>query len=162
MPKLKSNLQIKRIFGLAKPLGCSKEDLEDLAFEISEGRVDRLSQLTFDEANAMIVRLGGVPLSSAGSSKRNENYRKQSAGIKTIETEAHLHKIYELGGLRQMNEDGLRSLATRMSLPWPPSTTEQGNKIVEALKAMNRRDGLLKFRPKKEKAPRQPSYRKVA
>lgn len=162
MPKLKSNRQIKRIFGLGHKWGFGKEELEACAEDVTNGRTYRLSQLTFDEANAMIVRLGGIPLSSTGTSKRNENYRKQSAGIKTIETEAHLHKIYELGGLRQMNEDGLRSLATRMKLPWPPSTTEQGNKIVEALKAMNRRDGLLKFRPKKEKAPRQPSYRKVA
>lgn len=77
-----------------------------------------------------------------GNSKRTENYRKQQAGIKSIETENHLNFIDELARLRNMSSEGLEKMGTRMLKHWPPRTTAEGNKIVEALKAMNKRDGL--------------------
>src|SRR4051794_6836009 len=95
-PKSKRPFQIQRMFGLArKPADAEgipvKDYLEGLA---PSGK--RLSELTFDEANAVIVKLGGTAFSLRGFSKRTENYRKQQAGIKTIETDAHLGLIDEL------------------------------------------------------------------
>jgi len=143
--RLKTNAQVGRIFGLAAPkavLAGYPSAQEYIEVMIIENIPDnpRISQLTFDQANSIIKALGGDPFTAYGHSRRTENYRKQAAGIKTIETEAHLTKIREPAAGRGMSADGIAKLATRMRLPWPPSTTEQGNKLVEALKAMNARD----------------------
>lgn len=179
----KSNLQIRRLFGLAaKPAsaaGCKPHDyLSELASDVTRGRTASLAALSFDEANAMIVRLGGDPITSRPFSKRTENYRKQKAGVKSIETSAQIEFIREIAGLRNMSEEGIGKLAAKMHLPWPPNTTEQGNKICEAIKAMNRRDNLVAFpvrtgsgsdrvsktqnQKPKTTAPAEPSFRRVA
>lgn len=137
----KTTEQLRAIFGLGRPLGMEKSDLEELAAAVTHGRSSRLSQLTFDEANAMIHRLGGDPAPANGATpRRTVNHRKQQAGIKTIASARHVKLIRDLARGRRMTENGIASLAKRMRLPWPPHTTDQGNKLVEALKAMNARD----------------------
>jgi hypothetical protein len=84
----KTNEQLRRIFGLAKSRGFDKEDLEALAFEISDGRIARLSLLSFDEANALIRRLGGDEISSIP--RRTLRYRRRQAGIPQIATTRQL------------------------------------------------------------------------
>ncbi len=165
-PQPKKPFQIQRMFGLArKPADAAgipvKEFLEDLAGNITRGRVDRLSLLTFEDANNIIARLGGTPFANYGHSKRTENYRKQAAGIKTIETGAHVEFIRKQAERRNMTEEGIAKLAARMNLPWPTQTTEQGNKLAEALKAMNRRDGLVSSK-KPEARIQQPKFRRIA
>lgn len=141
MPNPKTTDQLRAIFGLGRAKGLDKEDLESLAADVTAGRVERLSLLSFDEANAMISRLGGEPFALKGSTPtRTVNYRKQKAGIQTIESARQLKMIRDLARARNMGEDGLTRLATRMRLPWPTQTTTQGNKIMEALKSMNARD----------------------
>ena len=144
MSNPKTTEQLRAIFGLGKKLGCDKSDLEELAADVSGGRVERLSLLSWEEANAMIVRLGGEPFTSSGLpvARRTENYRNQKAGIKRIETGRHLDLIDELARLRNMSPEGLEKLCRRMIKKPRPTTTQEGNKIVEALKAMNRRDRL--------------------
>lgn len=169
-PQPKKHFQIQRLFGLARqPADAEgipvKEYLEALAAELLPrlSKLPRLSELTFDEANAMIVRLGGTAFSKYGQSRRTENYRKQQAGIKSIETDNHLNFIDELARLRNMSPEGLAKLASRMHVPWPPRTTEQGNKIVEALKAMNKRDGLsANSRDSQDSPDSQPGFRRIA
>lgn len=168
-PRPKTNAQIRRMFGLAKPKAeaarmDTHEYLADVALIQTERRTSSLAELTFDEANKCIRSLGGDPLSRRGISKRTENYRKQQAGVKSIETENHLNFIDELARLRGMTPEGVEKLATRMHVPWPPRTTEQGNKIVEALKAMNKRDGLTQSQRSKVKSQSQnePMFRRVA
>ncbi len=135
----KTNSQLQRIFGLAKPLGCSKEDLEDLAFEISEGRVDRLSQLSFAEANAMIERLGGSLQSMTPA--RTLRYRRTKAGIPQIASHTQIALLKRLVDGRGISEEGLERLCRRMLKGQPkPRTTADANKIIEAIKSMNRRD----------------------
>ena len=150
MPKTqpKKPFQIQRMFGLArKPADAAgipvKEYLEEIAVQVTRRDDAHLSELTFDQANDMIARLGGTPFARYGHSKRTENYRKQKAGIKTIETNAHVEFIRKQAERRNMTEEGIEKLATRMNLPWPTQTTEQGNKLAEALKSMNKRDGLM-------------------
>jgi len=167
-PRPKSNAQVRRMFGLAKPLAVvacleTKEYLEDMASHITRDRTSHISELTFDEANAAIKLMGGDPFPAYGNSKRAENHRKQQAGIKTIETDAHVEFIRKTAAKRNMTEQGLESLAARMNVPWPPQTTEQGNKLAEALKAMNRRDA----QPTANGSPltahsKEPSFRRVA
>jgi hypothetical protein len=172
-PQPKKHFQIQRMFGLAKEPAerarwSTKEHLETIAATVTNGRVSSLSELTFDEANAIIVRLGGsaFPLYS----KRTENHRKQQAGIKTIETDAQLQLIRELAILRNWSVESLNKFCQRVIKKDLPTTTEEGNKIVEGLKAMNRRDGLLAFPARTEtvtdrgpsKSKTKPKFRRVA
>lgn len=137
----KTTEQLRAIFGLGKGLGFAKEDLEQMAAELTDGRVERLSLLSFEQANAMISHLGGDPFPVSGPVPvRTANYRRQKAGVKQIETAKQLNLIDELARLRNMTPEGLERLCLRMIRKPRPATTAEGNKIVEALKAMNRRD----------------------
>lgn len=138
-PKPKTHAQLQRIFGLGHKWGFGKEDLEELCWEISDGKIERLSFLTFDLANAMIERLGGEPFSAV--SRRTVNYRRQQAGISQIATKQQLRFLDELAEKRGISETGLERLCRRMLAGRPrPRTTIEANKIIEAIKAMNRRD----------------------
>ena len=163
----KKNFQIQRMFGLAKPIADQsgqdvKEYLESLAFTVTM-RTERLSELSFDEANDMIEKLGGNRFVLLRRSRRTENYRKQQAGIKTIETDAQLKLINDLAAMRGWTAESLVKFCQRVIKKDSPTTTEEGNKIAEGLKAMNQRDGLLKF---KRNTPAttavEPSFRRVA
>lgn len=137
----KTTDQLRAIFGLGKNVGMDKEDLEGLAETMTSGQVERLSMLSFDQANEMIKHLGGDPFPANGTIPiRTQNYRKQKAGVKTIETEKQLKLIKDLAAKRNMSETALASLCTRIIKRPTPVTTAEGNKIVEALKSMIARD----------------------
>ena len=143
MPKFqpRSIKQNNVIFGLASKHGVDHESLRDLAAEVSDGRVDRLSMLSFEEANRMIHRLGGDPFAGNGSPRRTVNYQRQQAGVQQIAQPAQLSLMRDLAAGRGWSEETLNKFCRRMlkgrSLP---RTTAETNKIVEALKAMNARD----------------------
>ena len=170
-PQPIKDFQRKRLFGLAKFKAehnwqTTHEYLGDLAFVVTRERTSSLKELTFAEANDMISSLGGVPFSLFTRSRRTENYRKQVAGVKTIETDAHLKLIDELAAIRGWTQDSLIKFCQRVIKKDSPVTTDEGNKIVEGLKAMNRRDGLLKFSTPHSaiRTPHsaEPSFRRVA
>lgn len=148
-PSTKSPLQIRALFGLAKAAaeksGCDpKEYLEELASEITDGRVERLSLLSFDEANAMIRRLGGQTFTSV-EPRRTVNHRRQEAGVPQIAQSAHLKLMADLARGRGIGDEGLERLCRRMLRGAArPRTTAETNKIIEALKAMNARDASSK------------------
>lgn len=167
--KPKTNAQLRRIFGLAKPQAelrgmKADEQIEETIFCNIE-RNPRISDLTWDEANAVIKALGGDPFPAYGNSRRNVNYKKQQAGIKTIETDAHLQLIEELAAKLGWDEARLRGFCQRQIKRDSPTTTEEGNKVVEGLKAMAKRDGVIQF-PQRRTAggspAKQPSFRRVA
>lgn len=149
----KTTDQLRAIFGLGKNLGFDKEGLEDLAAEMTDGKVERLSLLSFDQANAMIKHLGGDPFpASGGVPVRTANHRRQKAGVRQIETGKHLKLIKDLAKGRNMSDEGLQKLCLRMIKKPRPTTTKEGNSIVEALKAMNARDAAARSRVEKEAA----------
>lgn len=169
----KSNLQIRRLFGLAaKPAsaaGCKPHDyLSELASDVTRGRTASLAALSFDEANAMITRLGGDPFTERGTSRRTINYRKQKAGIETIVTDAHLKKIDELASMRGWSTETLQKFCRRVIKKDSPTTAHEANKITEGIKAMNRRENLISFPSPKTQVPSpktnsaEPSFRRVA
>lgn len=143
-PTPKTNGQLRAIFGLAKKRGLDKEQIEDIAFDLSGDT--RLSHLSFRHANVIIVRLGGEAFGPGTFGRRKQaarrtvNHQRQQAGIKQIAQPAHLDLMYSLAAGRNMSSDGLERMGMRMIKHWPPRTTEETNKIVEALKAMNHRD----------------------
>jgi hypothetical protein len=151
MPKEKTAGQIRAMFGLAKEPAAKcgqtpKEFLEDLASSLSDGKNAQLSKLTFKAANAIIAKLGGRAFGIGKMSKRTEQFHHQQAGVKRIETSQHLALIERLARGRGMTSEGLenlcrRILGRRLDEDAAPRTTDEGNKIVQALKAMNKRDG---------------------
>lgn len=148
----KTTEQLRAIFGLGKKANFEKADLEEMAADITGGRVERLSLLSFDEANAMIRRLGGEPFSPSSGSplpRRTANYRKQRDGIVTMATPKALAMMDDLAARRGMSPDGLERMCNRMFKSKRPRTAQACNAVIEALKSMNRRDAR---RGKKEAA----------
>lgn len=141
MPKFQPRTikQNNAIFGLAAKHGLDHESLRDLAAEISDGRVDRLGQISFDEANKIIHRLGGEPFRSS-QSRRTTNYQRQQAGVDQIAQPAQLRLMIKLAQGRNWSDETLEKFCLRLIKSPRPRTTAETNKIIEALKAMNRRD----------------------
>ena len=137
----KTKEQIGRIFGLARKKGIEMDDeaKAGMALSVTGGITDRLSMLSFEEANALIEKLGGDPIATR-TPRRTVNYHRQVAGVPQIAQSNHLKKMYRMAEARNMSDAGVRSLGERMIKHWPPRTTAETNKIIEALKAMNERD----------------------
>jgi hypothetical protein len=141
MPKFQPRTikQNNAIFGLAAKHGIDHESLRDLAAEVSDGRVDRMGQISFDEANKIIHRLGGDPFNSR-QARRTVNYQRQQAGVHQIAQGSHIELMKKLADGRGISDEGLERLCQRMIKSPRPRTTYETNKIIEALKAMNKRD----------------------
>ncbi len=139
MPYPKTTRQLQAIFGLAKKRGLTKEAIEQIVFDITDARTDRISELHFPEANIIIVRLGGEAFAPLTRPRRTENYHRQKAGVSQVAQPGHLKFMHGLAAGRGMSADGLERLGTRMIKHWPPRTTAETNKMIEALKAMNKR-----------------------
>lgn len=155
----KTNFQLRRIFGLAKQKGIpfEEEDQCEAAATISRGRVERLSLLSFDEANALIVQLGGEAMSFKFTPRRTRNYRNQQAGIQTIATAAHLQKMEDLWfAFPHRTPNGLTQICLNTIKQERPRTADECNKIVEAVKSMNKRENAS------ASTPPQPKFRRVA
>ena len=131
--------QNNAIFGLAAKHGIDHESLRDLAADVSDGRVDRLGQISFDEANKIIHRLGGEPFRSS-QSRRTTNYQRQQAGVTQIAQPVHLKKMEDLAAGRGWSAESLEKFCLRVIKCPRPRTTDETNKIIEAIKAMNKRD----------------------
>ncbi|HEV7700312.1 MAG TPA: hypothetical protein VGO43_08805 [Pyrinomonadaceae bacterium] len=134
--------QNKRIHGLAGQNGVDRDTLHAHACEISNKRTSRTSELSFDEANVLIKRLGGEPLpASSGLSTRSQQRARQKAGVKQLRTKAQEKMILDLWAndpVRTMS--GLETLSKRiLKGKSQPSTTDEANKLIEAIKSMNRR-----------------------
>lgn len=152
MPKqMKTLSQNKAIFALGARRGCAHEDLRELAFDITGGRTDSIKQLTFDEANGVITRLGGRAVTEPGVSRRTTQYRRQQAGVKQIVSPLQKGLIEKLVRGRGITAEGERSLCQRIIKRDEPTTTVEANKIIEALKAMNTRDRVFGAFKKDEK-----------
>lgn len=139
--KMKTLAQNKAIFGLGAKRHCSHEDLQELAYDVTGGRTASIAKLTFDEANGMIVRLGGRAFSDQPRSRRTENYHRNKAGINAIATSTHIDFMKRLARRRQMNDEGLGDLSAKInSGVRNPRTSKEVNRVIEAIKAMNQRD----------------------
>lgn len=139
----KTTVQIKAIFGLAKSRGVEMDDetKSDLALAASTGRTDRLSFLSFDEANVLIKNLGGDPVPASGViPRRTLNHKKQEAGVVTMASWSHLNKMDELAFKRGMSPEQLQRLCMRTIKSKRPRTAQACNAVIEALKSMIQRD----------------------
>jgi hypothetical protein len=142
--------QRRAIFGLAR----RHELKEDGLHVVVSGVVNReiapertgVSTLTFAEANAVIEKLGGVPFAARGEIRaRSENGVKRLARPAKSGVASQLDYIAFLASQRpemRGRPHALTAFIQRIIKKEIPGTTEEANVVIEALKAMNRRDGL--------------------
>ena len=129
----------KRIFGLCKRLGLDDDTRRGAVAVVTTGRTDSVSQLTFEEANALITHLGGDP-STRKRSPQNPRAITPAGGRKQIAQPGPPSADARSGIRPRDHRRGLKRMGERMLKHWPPHTTAETNKMVEALKSMNRRD----------------------
>ncbi|HZT60981.1 MAG TPA: phage protein GemA/Gp16 family protein [Pyrinomonadaceae bacterium] len=129
----KTLAQVRRIFGLAKERDLNDDELRSIVEEETGQR--HISALSRHDAQKVINRLGG----SHRAPRRTVQHQRKQAGIVQLAQPAHLELLRDLARQRNMSEEGLARIAERMRLPYPPRTTADTNKLVEALKSMNRR-----------------------
>jgi len=128
--------QTRAIFGLAKNRGLSDDELRAVVEEETGSR--SISQLTRHDAEKVIHRLGG----NSVTPRRTVQHRRQRAGVPQIASASHLDLMRSLASHRGLSDEQLEQLSVRQCGHYPPRTTVATNKVVEALRAMNRRDGL--------------------
>lgn len=134
----KTPAQNKAIWALASKRGFAEEDLRDLCEQEFGSR--SISKLTFDKANHLISKLGGNPFPTAELSRRGVQYHRQKAGVEQLPSQTHISLMWKLARERGMTDDGLASLCWKMLGHSKPRTTKETSKVIEALKAMNKRD----------------------
>lgn len=136
MKRRRTTRQNSIMFGLAAKCGLTHDDLRDYAAEISQGRTDHTSELYATEAEEIISRLKGVAPQLA---RRTVQHRRQLAGIKQTHTVEQLDLMRDLAADCGLDEAGLKAFCQRQVGRDVPATTEETNKVVEALKGMKAR-----------------------
>ncbi|WP_417913693.1 phage protein GemA/Gp16 family protein [Candidatus Electronema sp. JM] len=116
-------------------LGMDEETRRALTLRISKGRTDSTAKLSSQERNQLLaeyVRLGWKPKTGAVSSEKRPLERK---------IEGLWQQLHEAGVVRNGSSEALASFARRLTgvdaLRW--ASVAQLQKVVEALKAMERR-----------------------
>ena len=133
----KSANQVRAIFAEGHKRGLDDEGIRDVV-ESSTRRTRSVRELTHAEAEAVIKQIKGrefIPL-------RTLQYRRQKQGIKQVVTQAELNLIAQLASQRDWPAETLVKFCVRQCGHHPLRTTDDANKVIEGLKAMNRRDGL--------------------
>jgi hypothetical protein len=143
--KLKEPWQLRRLFGLAKPRAeltgqTSKEYLEELAERVTNRKL-RLSELYFEDATQMIAELVREANRPKRTPLRTDQWRRQKAGVKKIETQGHLALIEDLRVKLGYSTEYVEGISLRANKRAIPTTTEQGNRVVETLKKHLRAKG---------------------
>lgn len=132
----KTPAQVRIIFGLAKSRGLTDDELRSIVEELTGSR--SISQLSRSEAEKVINRLNG----RAVTPRRTVQHRRRQAGVPQIASPAHLDLMRSLARRRGMGDKGLEQLSIRQCGHYPPRTTAETNSVVEALKAMNKREAV--------------------
>lgn len=133
----KSNGQLRAIFAEGKKRGLDHDRLRDMAESITR-RTRSLKELTKPEAESMLRTLKGnrfTPL-------RTLQHRRQREHIDQVVQPAQLKLIAELATQRGWSAETTLKFCERQCGHKRPLTTKQANSVIEALKAMNRREGL--------------------
>ena len=136
----KTTAQNRAIFKLKEQRGLTHEDLRDLCAEVSNSEICFVHDLDFETANKIIHRLGGVLFSNTDNrSRRTVQRLRQQAGVPQVASKPHLKLMRDLASKRGITPDGLRAICQHTIKKNQPVTTAETNKIVEALKSINRR-----------------------
>jgi predicted subunit of tRNA(5-methylaminomethyl-2-thiouridylate) methyltransferase len=135
--KPKTNGQVRAIYAEAAKHGIDADLLHDVVADVTR-RTRSVKALTYIEAQRVIQRLKGkdfVPL-------RTLQYRRQQAGVPQLVSKDQMNLIAELASQREWSIETLQKFCKRVCKREVPRTTADANKVIEALKSMNRREGL--------------------
>lgn len=138
-PQPKSNSQVRAIFGLAKQRGIDPDELRAVVEDVTKRSVPAgrtgVAKLNFTQADAVIVKLGGEPFAA----RRTVQQRRKNAGVQQLVGPNQLLYLKQLANARGWGDDTLADFCRRQCGHARPRTTREANKVIEALKAMNRR-----------------------
>ena len=126
------------MFGLARRAGLDSDLLHEVVESVTQKK--SIAALTSDEANRVIAHLQSK--AEKETPRRTVQYRRKRSGVSQVAQPAHLELMRSLARTRKMSDEGLEQLATRICKHYPPRTTSETNKVIEALKAMNRRGNV--------------------
>lgn len=135
--RTKTTNQVRAIHAEARKRGIDPDTLHDLVENVTR-RTRSIAALTHAEAQKVIQRMKGdgfVPL-------RTLQHHRQKSGIPVLVRPEQLTLIAELSSQRDWSVETLATFCKRQCKREMPRTTSDANKVIEALKAMNRRDGL--------------------
>lgn len=135
--RAKTTNQVRAIFGSAKAANLDEEALRDVVADVTK-RTRSISNLTYIEAERVIQRLKGasfVPL-------RTLQHRRAKAGVKQMVQKSQLDLIAELASQRSWSAATLEEFCLKVCKRRKPLTTDEAGKVIEGLKAMNKRDDL--------------------
>lgn len=133
----KSSGQLRAIFAEARKHGLDHEALREMAESITR-RTRQLRELTHAEAESLLRQLRGRDFVSL----RTIQYRRQQGGIEQVVRPGQIKLIAKLASQRAWSSEALLKFCQRQCGFSRPRTTAQANKIIEALKSMNKRDSL--------------------
>ena len=133
----KSTGQVRHIFGLAREVGLDDDLLHDTVESVTQ-RTRSITALSSKEADLVISHLKSK--AEKQTPRRTVQYRRKRAGVNQVAQPAHLELMRSLARTRNMSDEGLEQLSNRIIKHYPPRTTSETNKVVEALKSMNRRE----------------------
>jgi len=123
--------QLRTIFAVGKERGLDHDELREMAG-------GSLRKLSYSDAERLIQRLKGqsfVPL-------RTLQHRRAKAGVKVMVQQSQIDLIVQLAAQRNWSRYTLSAFSLKVCKRERPLTTDEANKVIEALKAMNRREGL--------------------
>ncbi|MBD0370304.1 MAG: DUF1018 domain-containing protein [Pyrinomonadaceae bacterium] len=135
----KTTNQVRAIFGLARKNGLDEELLHDTVESVTK-RTRSIAALTFREAEAIIAHLKGD--SFTPTPRRTVQHRRMRAGINQVVQQGQLELIASLASQRHWSAETLEKFCRRQCGHFPLRTTSDANKVIEALKSMNKREGL--------------------
>ena len=135
--QVKTTAQLRAIFAEGRKRGLDHEGLQDMAESVTH-RTRSLRELTHAEAESLLRRLKGDEFVSL----RTVQHRRQRQGIEQVVQPGQLALIAKLASQRHWASEALMGFCERQCGFARPRTTTQANKIIEALKAMNKRDEL--------------------
>lgn len=140
MPKFikRTTNQNRALHKLLSKHRFTNEDKAEMVFDVTNGRTEHSSEMSFDECNAMIERLGGTPFWSK-QNRHTQYFPKNVIGIISPQAKEKIaeerNKRPQLAGVEAWHRFCQRTIKKN-----EPRTVTDGQKIIEALKAMNRRD----------------------
>ena len=141
----RTKLQSKIIHVLARQAGISTENYRLLVFNLTNGRTETSTELSANEADELIKALGGTPPPRGkGVSRRTQQRRNKAAGVLTLATPPQLNLVMDLAiarwGDAPSTSVSLGKLVQRVIKKDKIKTSQEAQKVIEILKAMNARD----------------------
>jgi hypothetical protein len=135
--------QLRAIYAEGRRRGLDNDDLHDsilsgLAQNSIARKTGSFSDLTYTEAQRAIQRLKGRDFTPL----RTRQHQRQTAGINQVITDEQQQLIADLASQRNWSAQTLITFCKRQCGHYPLRTTKDANKVIEPLKAMNKRENL--------------------